>query len=70
MISKMFAFRVRAEIDANLALLRTCRSIMTAYESVQSVGECICDPAYVKALQTWNDSKSYVSRLRRYIFTE
>jgi hypothetical protein len=70
MVSKMFAFRARAEIDANLALIRTCESIMNAYESAQSVGACLYNPVWVWACQTYNDSKLYVSKLRRYIFDE
>ena len=67
MISKMFAFRARAEIDANLALVRTCESIMNAYESAQSVSACMCDPVYVWAYRMWHDSKQSVSWLRHHV---
>lgn len=70
MISKMFVSHARAEIDANLALIRACNSIMDAYESAQSVSACMYNPVYECAYHTWQDSKRCVSWLRRYVFDE
>lgn len=70
MVSKMLIFGIRAEIDANLALVHTCESIMNAYESVQPVSAWMHDPVYVWAYRMWYDSKSSVSWLRHHMFEE
>lgn len=49
MTSNIFTYRARAQVNANLALARTCRSIVEAYESIQSVNDCINNPVYVRA---------------------
>lgn len=64
MISNIFTYRARAQVNANLALARTCKSIVEAYESVQSVKDCINNPVYVRAWDMWCKSMYFVNTHR------
>ena len=65
MASSIFTYRARAQVNANLALAHTCKSIIEAYESVQSTIDCIDYPVYVWAWDMWCRSMHFVNTHQR-----
>lgn len=64
MAPNIFTYRARAQVNSNLALAHTCKSIVEAYESIQSVEDCINNPIYVWAWDMWCKSMYFVNTHR------